>query len=44
LDTFFEGSAAGAMAALLGGDGGTLSAEELARMEALIAKARKEGA
>ena len=44
LDTFFEGSAAGAMAALLGGDGGTLSAEELARMEALIAKARKGGA
>ena len=43
LDTFFEGSAAGAMAALLGGDGGTLSAEELARMEALIAKARKGG-
>ena len=44
LDTFFEGSAAGAMAALLGGDGGTLSAEELGRMEALIAKARKGGA
>ena len=43
LDTFFEGSAAGAMAALLGGDGGKLSAEELARMEALIAKARKRG-
>lgn len=43
LDTFFEGSAAGAMAALLGGDGGKLSQEELARMEALIQKARKEG-
>ena len=43
LDTFFEGSAAGAMAALLGGDGGTLSVEELARKEALIAKARKNG-
>jgi len=43
LDTFFEGSAAGAMAALLGGDGGTLTAEELVRMEALIAKARKNG-
>lgn len=43
LDTFFDGSAAGAMAALLGGDGGKLSAEELARMEALIAKARKRG-
>lgn len=44
LDTFFDGSAAGAMAALLGGDGGSLSKEELERMEALIAKARKEGA
>jgi len=43
LDTFFEGSAAGAMAALLGGDGGKLTEDELARMEALIAKARKEG-
>jgi len=43
LDTFFEGSAAGAMAALLGEDGGKLSAEELARMEALIAKARRGG-
>ena len=43
LDTFFEGSAAGAMAALLGGDGGKLSQEELARMEALIQKARKGG-
>ena len=43
LDTFFEGSAAGAMAALLGGDGGALSPEELARMEGLIGKARKGG-
>jgi len=43
LDTFFEGSAAGAMAALLGEDGGKLSPEELARMEALIAKARRGG-
>ena len=43
LDTFFEGSAAGAMAALLGGDGVKLTAEELERMEALIKKARKEG-
>lgn len=40
LDTFFEGSAAGAMAALLGGDV-NLTKEELDRMEALIAKARK---
>jgi predicted transcriptional regulator len=43
LDTFFEGSAAGAMAALLGGEV-DLTKEELDRMEALIAKARKGGA
>ena len=43
LDTFFEGSAAGAMAELLGGDGGTLTKDELERMETLIAKARKGG-
>lgn len=43
LDTFFEGSAAGAMAALLGDDGGRLTKEELDRMEALLAKARKGG-
>lgn len=43
LDTFFDGSAAGAMAALLGGDGGTVTIEELERMEALITKARKGG-
>ncbi|MFN0103126.1 MAG: BlaI/MecI/CopY family transcriptional regulator [Bryobacteraceae bacterium] len=43
LDTFFEGSAAGAMAALLGGDGVRLSKEELDRLEGLIAKARKGG-
>lgn len=41
LDTFFEGSAASAMAALLGEDGERVSKEELERMEALIAKARK---
>ena len=44
LDTFFEGSAAGAMVALLGGDAGRLTGEELERMESLIAKARKGGA
>ncbi|HEU0118997.1 MAG TPA: BlaI/MecI/CopY family transcriptional regulator [Bryobacteraceae bacterium] len=43
LDTFFEGSAAGAMAALLGDDGGRLTKDELDRMEALLAKARKGG-
>jgi predicted transcriptional regulator len=42
LDTFFDGSAAGAMAALLGGEV-DLTKEELDRMEALIAKARKGG-
>lgn len=43
LDTFFDGSAAGAMAALLGGDGASFTKEELDRMEALIQRARKEG-
>lgn len=41
LDTFFEGSAAGAMAALLDDDAAKLSREELERLEALIVKARK---
>ena len=43
LDTFFEGSAAGAMAALLGDDGAAITEDELKRMESLIAKARKGG-
>ncbi|MBM3782813.1 MAG: BlaI/MecI/CopY family transcriptional regulator [Acidobacteria bacterium] len=43
LDTFFEGSAAGAMAALLDDDAAKLSREELDRMQELIAKARKGG-
>ncbi len=43
LDTFFEGSAAGAMAALLGDDGDAITEDELKRMESLIAKARKGG-
>lgn len=42
LDTFFDGSAAGAMAELLGGEV-DLTSEELDRLEALIAKARQEG-
>ena len=41
VDTFFEGSAGQAVAALLGGDG-TLTEEELERIEELIRKARKE--
>ena len=43
LDTFFEGSAAGAMAAMLGDEGIRVSREELARMEALLRSAKKEG-
>ena len=43
VDTFFEGSAAKAVAALLGGDAAKLSDEELQRIAALIEKARKEG-
>lgn len=43
LDTFFDGSAAGAMAALLGGDAGAISEEELKRIEALIETARTGG-
>lgn len=39
--TFFEGSAAQAAAALV--DSGSLSNEELARLSALIERARKEG-
>lgn len=41
LDTFFEGSAAGAMAALLGDNGAAITEEELQRLESLIANARK---
>lgn len=43
LDTFFEGSAAGAMAALLGDNGDAITDDELQRMESLIAKARQGG-
>jgi predicted transcriptional regulator len=43
LDTFFEGSSEQAVAALLDGSAGTLSREELDRLAALVAKARKEG-
>jgi BlaI family penicillinase repressor len=44
VDTFFDGSAEKAVAALLGGDGARFSDEELERMADLIAKARKDGA
>ena len=42
VDTFFDGSAEGAVAALLGGEGARLSDEELDRIADLIAKAKKE--
>jgi len=44
VDTFFDGSAEKAVAALLGGEAAKVSAEELDRIADLIAKARKGGA
>jgi BlaI family transcriptional regulator, penicillinase repressor len=44
VDTFFDGSAEKAVAALLGGEGAKVSPEELERIADLIAKARKGGA
>jgi predicted transcriptional regulator len=43
VDTFFDGSAEKAVAALLGGEGARLTDDELDRIAAMIAKARKEG-
>jgi len=43
VDTFFDGSPEQAVAALLGGEGSKLSDEQLQRIAAMIAKARKEG-
>jgi predicted transcriptional regulator len=43
LETFFQGSAAGAVMTLLEKQGNELSSEELDRLEALIDRARKEG-
>ena len=43
IDTFFDGSAAGAVTALLGRDGGRLTDEDLDRIDALVQSARKEG-
>lgn len=43
VDTFFEGSSEQAVAALLGGEGARLTDEQLDRIAAMIAKARKEG-
>ena len=42
LDTFFDGSAEKAVAALLGGEGSRVTGEELDRIADLISKARKE--
>jgi predicted transcriptional regulator len=42
VNTFFEGSPEKAVAALLGGDAAKLSDDQLERIAALIAKARKE--
>src|SRR5215207_9597883 len=42
VDTFFDGSSAQVVAALLGGDGSRVSAEELDRIEVLVRRAREE--
>lgn len=43
VQTFFDGSAEKAVAALLGGEASRLSEEELERIADLIARARKDG-
>ena len=43
VETFFDGSAEQAVAALLGGEAARLSEEELDRIAALLAKTRKGG-
>jgi len=43
VDTFFDGSAEKAVAALLGGEGARLTGEQIDRIADMIAKARKEG-
>jgi predicted transcriptional regulator len=42
VETFFEGSSAKVVAALLGGDGAGVSDEELARIAEAVSNARKE--
>lgn len=42
VDTFFDGSAEQAVAALLGGEGSRLSDDEIDRIAALVDRARKE--
>jgi predicted transcriptional regulator len=43
VDTFFDGSAEKAVAALLGGEGAKLTDEQIERIAGLIAKAKKGG-
>jgi len=43
IETFFEGSAEKAVAALLGGEGSKLSADELNRIAELVDRTRKDG-
>ena len=43
VDTFYDGSAEKAVAALLGGEGARLTGEQIDRIAEMIAKARKEG-
>jgi predicted transcriptional regulator len=43
IDTFFDGSAEKAVAALLGGEGAKLSEDQLDRIADLISKAKKDG-
>jgi predicted transcriptional regulator len=44
IDTFFDGSAEKVVGALLGGEGARISEEELERIGALVAAAKKGGA
>lgn len=43
VDTFFDGSTEKVVHALLGGDAGRLSEDEIERIAALVARAKKEG-
>ncbi len=43
IDTFYDGSVESVVGALLGGDGTALSEDELERIAALVAKAKREG-
>ena len=43
IETFFDGSAEKVVGAVLGGEGARISEDELERIAAMVAKARKEG-